>query len=120
VVECWQVGGTVDYITRFVCPDLAIYEALTTRLIEDPNLGVESRHRKIASARGAGQCRSLGYQPDDDQSSVAIQARVMSTAQPIRPIVAAAISLRLIFTFRSLTSSALRLMAAGLVSRCAE
>jgi len=40
VVECWQVGGTVDYIARFVCPDLAIYEALTTRLIEDPNLGV--------------------------------------------------------------------------------
>jgi DNA-binding Lrp family transcriptional regulator len=40
LVECWQVGGTVDYIARFVCPDLAIYEALTTRLIEDPNLGV--------------------------------------------------------------------------------
>jgi DNA-binding Lrp family transcriptional regulator len=40
VVECWQVGGTVDYIARFVCPDLAVYEALTTRLIEDPNLGV--------------------------------------------------------------------------------
>jgi Lrp/AsnC family leucine-responsive transcriptional regulator len=40
VVECWQVGGTVDYVARFVCPDLAIYEALTTRLIEDPNLGV--------------------------------------------------------------------------------
>jgi DNA-binding Lrp family transcriptional regulator len=40
VVECWQVGGTVDYIARFVCPDLAIYEALTTGLIEDPNLGV--------------------------------------------------------------------------------
>jgi DNA-binding Lrp family transcriptional regulator len=40
VVECWQVGGTVDYIARFVCLDLAIYEALTTRLIEDPNLGV--------------------------------------------------------------------------------
>jgi DNA-binding Lrp family transcriptional regulator len=40
VVECWQVGGTVDYIARFVCPDLAVYEALTTRLIEDSNLGV--------------------------------------------------------------------------------
>jgi DNA-binding Lrp family transcriptional regulator len=40
VVECWQVGGAVDYFARFVCPDLAIYEALTTRLIEDPNLGV--------------------------------------------------------------------------------
>ena len=40
VVECWQVGGAVDYIARFVCPDLAVYEALTTGLIEDPNLGV--------------------------------------------------------------------------------
>ena len=40
VVECWQVSGTVDYLARFVCPDLATYEALTTRLIDDPNLGV--------------------------------------------------------------------------------
>jgi DNA-binding Lrp family transcriptional regulator len=40
VVECWEVGGSVDYIARFVCPDLATYEALTTGLIEDPNLGV--------------------------------------------------------------------------------
>ncbi len=40
VVECWEVGGTVDYIARFVCPDLALYEALTARLIEDSTLGV--------------------------------------------------------------------------------
>jgi DNA-binding Lrp family transcriptional regulator len=40
VVECWEVGGTVDYIARFVCPDLALYEELTARLIEDTTLGV--------------------------------------------------------------------------------
>ena len=32
VVECWEVSGTVDYIARFVCADLADYQALTTQL----------------------------------------------------------------------------------------
>ncbi|HEY4773325.1 MAG TPA: Lrp/AsnC ligand binding domain-containing protein, partial [Xanthobacteraceae bacterium] len=36
----WQVSGTVDYIAHFVCADIASYEALTTRLIDDPGLGV--------------------------------------------------------------------------------
>src|SRR5437667_3643683 len=40
VVECWEVSGTVDYLARFVCADLATYQALTTALIDDPNLGV--------------------------------------------------------------------------------
>ncbi len=40
IVECWQVSGAVDYLARFVCVDLATYEALTTRLIDDPKLGV--------------------------------------------------------------------------------
>jgi DNA-binding Lrp family transcriptional regulator len=40
VVECWEVSGTIDYLARFVCPDLTAYQALTTRLIEDQNLGV--------------------------------------------------------------------------------
>jgi DNA-binding Lrp family transcriptional regulator len=40
VVECWQVSGTVDYLARFVCPDLAGYEALTSVLIDDESLGV--------------------------------------------------------------------------------
>ena len=40
IVECWEVSGTVDYIARFVCPDLAAYQALTTRMIDDPNLGI--------------------------------------------------------------------------------
>jgi DNA-binding Lrp family transcriptional regulator len=40
VVECWEVSGTVDYLARFVCADLAAYQALTTALIDDPKLGV--------------------------------------------------------------------------------
>jgi DNA-binding Lrp family transcriptional regulator len=40
IVECWEVSGTVDYIARFVCADLPAYQALTTRLIDDKNLGI--------------------------------------------------------------------------------
>src|SRR5438270_11583113 len=40
VVECWEVSGTVDYVARFVCADLAAYEELTTALIDDENLRV--------------------------------------------------------------------------------
>jgi DNA-binding Lrp family transcriptional regulator len=41
VLECWEVSGTVDYLARFMCADLAAYETLTARLIDDPKLGVE-------------------------------------------------------------------------------
>jgi DNA-binding Lrp family transcriptional regulator len=40
VVECWEVSGTIDYLARFVCTDLAAYEELTAGLIGDPSLGV--------------------------------------------------------------------------------
>lgn len=40
MLECWEVTGTTDYLAHFVCADIAAYEALTTRLIDDPNLGV--------------------------------------------------------------------------------
>jgi len=40
VVECWEVTGTVDYMARFVCPDLARYQALTTALIDEAELGI--------------------------------------------------------------------------------
>jgi DNA-binding Lrp family transcriptional regulator len=40
VVECWEVSGTIDYLAHFVCVDLAAYEALITRMIDDPHLGV--------------------------------------------------------------------------------
>ena len=40
VVECWEVSGNVDYVARFVCADLAAYEELSARLIDDETLGV--------------------------------------------------------------------------------
>jgi len=39
VVECWEVSGTVDYIARVVCADLAEYEELTSALLDDDRLG---------------------------------------------------------------------------------
>jgi DNA-binding Lrp family transcriptional regulator len=40
VVECWEVSGTVDYLARFVCADLAVYAELSNLLIDDEHLGV--------------------------------------------------------------------------------
>jgi DNA-binding Lrp family transcriptional regulator len=40
MVECWEISGTVDYLARFVCADLTAYQALTSRLIDDPHLGI--------------------------------------------------------------------------------
>jgi len=40
VVECWEVTGATDYLARFMCADLTAYEMITTRLIDDPNLGI--------------------------------------------------------------------------------
>jgi DNA-binding Lrp family transcriptional regulator len=60
VVECWEVSGTVDYLVRFVCADLATYEALTTRLIDDPNLGVA----RIVSHVALRPIRRFGGYPE--------------------------------------------------------
>ena len=40
VVECWEVSGTIDYLARFVCADLATYQTITADLIDDSTLGV--------------------------------------------------------------------------------
>jgi DNA-binding Lrp family transcriptional regulator len=40
IVECWEVSGSIDYLARFVCADVAQYEALTSDLIADPQLGI--------------------------------------------------------------------------------
>jgi DNA-binding Lrp family transcriptional regulator len=40
LIECWEVTGATDYLARFICPDLAAYETLSTRLIDDPVLGI--------------------------------------------------------------------------------
>jgi Lrp/AsnC family transcriptional regulator, regulator of ectoine-degradation genes len=60
VVECWEVSGTVDYIARFVCADLAAYQALTTGLIDDPRLGVA----RIVSHVALRAIRRFGGYPE--------------------------------------------------------
>jgi DNA-binding Lrp family transcriptional regulator len=60
VVECWEVSGTVDYLARFVCADLATYQALTTNLIDDTNLGVA----RIISHVALRPIRRFGGYPD--------------------------------------------------------
>ena len=60
VVECWEVSGTVDYIARFVCADLADYQALTTRLIDDPGLGIA----RIVSHVALRAVRPFGGYPE--------------------------------------------------------
>jgi DNA-binding Lrp family transcriptional regulator len=40
VVECWELTGATDYLARFICADLARYEALTAMLIDDASLGI--------------------------------------------------------------------------------
>ena len=40
LTECWEVTGDIDYIARFVCSDIARYEALTSALIDDADLGI--------------------------------------------------------------------------------
>jgi DNA-binding Lrp family transcriptional regulator len=39
-VEVWETSGTVDYLARVVCVDLTAYQTLTTRLVDDPLLGI--------------------------------------------------------------------------------
>ena len=62
VVECWEVSGEFDYLARFVCADLAKYEALTAVLIDQADLGVARIVSHIALRpvrRFAGYPRSL-------------------------------------------------------------
>jgi len=40
VVESWEISGACDYLLRFVCADLARYEALTAELLGDAALGI--------------------------------------------------------------------------------
>jgi DNA-binding Lrp family transcriptional regulator len=65
VVECWEVTGATDYLARFTCADLAAYEALTTRLIDDPGLGVSRIVSHVALRpvrRFAGYPQSLLFE----------------------------------------------------------
>jgi DNA-binding Lrp family transcriptional regulator len=60
VVECWEVSGTVDYVARFVCRDLAAYQELTTALIEDASLGIA----RIVSHVALRPVRKFGGYPE--------------------------------------------------------
>src|SRR5258708_12916902 len=40
VVECWEGTGATNYLPRFTSPDLAPYDASTTRPTHDPTLAV--------------------------------------------------------------------------------
>jgi DNA-binding Lrp family transcriptional regulator len=65
VVECWEVTGATDYLARFTCADLAVYEDLTTRLIDDPGLGVSRIVSHVALRpvrRFAGYPQSLLFE----------------------------------------------------------
>jgi DNA-binding Lrp family transcriptional regulator len=67
LVECWEVTGATDYLARFVCVDLAAYEDLSTRLIDDPILGISRIVSHVALRpvrRFAGYPESLlSHQP---------------------------------------------------------
>jgi DNA-binding Lrp family transcriptional regulator len=41
VVECFEIGGTFDYIIKVVCPNLEAYRQLTESWINDSSLPVE-------------------------------------------------------------------------------
>jgi DNA-binding Lrp family transcriptional regulator len=58
VIECWEVSGTVDYVARFICPDLAVYEELSSALIDDAQLGVA---RIVSHVALRPVCRFKGY-----------------------------------------------------------
>jgi DNA-binding Lrp family transcriptional regulator len=60
VVECWEVSGTVDYVARFVCRDLAAYQELTTALIDDASLGIA----RIVSHVALRPVRKFGGYPE--------------------------------------------------------
>jgi DNA-binding Lrp family transcriptional regulator len=64
LVECWEVSGTVDYIARFTCSDLSVYEALTSRLIEEAGVARIVSHVALRAVRRfAGYPESLFSRP---------------------------------------------------------
>ena len=48
VLEIWEISGSSDYMVRFVCEDLARYEALTAELLGDRRLGIARVQSHIA------------------------------------------------------------------------
>lgn len=52
VVECTKVSGTIDYLMRFVCPDIASYHMLSDELLKlGPKLGNLSSYVVLSSIK---------------------------------------------------------------------
>ena len=82
VVECWEVSGAVDYVARFVCADLAAYEALTSTLLEDPKLGVG----RIVSHIALRQVRTFAGYPQLAPEARPKSRRVTANSAALRRI----------------------------------
>lgn len=52
VVECTKVSGTIDYLVRFVCPDIASYRMLSDELLQlGPKIGNLSSYVVLNSVK---------------------------------------------------------------------
>ena len=52
VVECIKVSGTIDYLVRFVCPDIASYRMLSDELLQlGPKIGNLSSYVVLNSVK---------------------------------------------------------------------
>ncbi|MCR9137941.1 MAG: Lrp/AsnC family transcriptional regulator [Alphaproteobacteria bacterium] len=48
IVECWAVGGGVDYFLKFVCRDIDSYQRLVDRML-DRNIGLKRYYTFIVT-----------------------------------------------------------------------
>lgn len=52
VVECTKVSGPIDYLVRFVCPDIASYQSLSDELLRvGPKIGNLSSYIVLKSSK---------------------------------------------------------------------
>ena len=52
VVECTKVSGTIDYLVRFVCPDISSYRMLSDELLQlGPKIGNLSSYVVLNSVK---------------------------------------------------------------------
>ncbi len=52
VVECTKVSGPIDYLVRFVCPDISSYQMLSDELLKlGPKIGNLSSYIVLKSSK---------------------------------------------------------------------
>ena len=52
VVECTKVSGNIDYLVRFICPDISAYQMLSDELLRlGPKIGNLSSHIVLKTVR---------------------------------------------------------------------